>query len=697
MLCGVLGQCCGVVAVRYGFCYVVVWESCVYGSGKKASGGEASAFSSPPSLAGEHVGVLELCDCDRALSSLRSGWCPTCTYSPYYNGGLPIRSRAVVPKLWRYAATVRDLRVVLDHKKVGNHWSRAHQYIRHYYVLLSNVLKWENEVEVEKRKKKKKKTGNRLALPLLVLCFCTYAAGLCLSAELGETQTVAEQLVGLTVRKSQLLSETDEKLTMVFDTQNNESFINRPNYVVWGPVIEQFRQWQCGKEDPETGEAFDCYGACLATMHYQKNISSPRMLQRADIGMGRNLRGEMVRSAILNPETGAETKVAPVTTASEYSVRLNNTSISEDREFRCMTWNATEPKWQSRGCKTLSIVTDRGQSYQHCQCAVPGYLGVFAAVKSRGGNSSESSGAITRSYKTVKYIIHENYTAVVGDRKEAFEDYLTTETANKLGIMRDQVHNLTVSPGSILVEFQLMEETGSVRSSNMEDVEILYDQLQKLVNSGQLSFEGFTSAPLTVLPQNLDGSGPPNRADTNRKPIIIAGVVAGLIAIVLVGLAVAIFLKYKKQRDKVSPIQSAPIGSLPPSYRSIHFEQSLDGTAGSVAKRNPQYADLDTSGTYTGDGLYIEHHGKSSASSTRSSGLGSSLGSGGLGTINDDEDAPVPAPFRYKSPTKSELDRSGPIPPHILERMRETEKELPTPGSDDLSLTSSSGDEPKRN
>ncbi|KAK7026062.1 hypothetical protein SK128_006501, partial [Halocaridina rubra] len=64
---------------------------------------------------------------------------------------------------------------------------------------------------------------------------------------------------------------------------------------------------------------------------------------------------------------------------------------------------------------------------------------------------------------------------------------------------------------------------------------------------------------------------------------------------------------------------------------------------------------LSSGGTYADEDIYIE----------RRPTPGSGSASSGTNSVNSDTDGEVPEPFRYKSPTKEQLERSGPIPEHI--------------------------------
>lgn len=72
---------------------------------------------------------------------------------------------------------------------------------------------------------------------------------------------------------------------------------------------------------------------------------------------------------------------------------------------------------------------------------------------------------------------------------------------------------------------------------------------------------------------------------------------------------------------------------------------------------------LSAGGAYSDEGIYIER--RSTANSSRAGSGGSSSGKGSYdsGTGQD-----VPEPFRYRVPTKEQLERSGPIPEHIVSR-----------------------------
>ena len=53
------------------------------------------------------------------------------------------------------------------------------------------------------------------------------------------------------------------------------------------------------------------------------------------------------------------------------------------------------------------------------------------------------------------------------------------------------------------------DPTKSTTRTDHQDVEVLYDQLQDFINSGELQLTGLGSQALTIMPQSIDGSSPP--------------------------------------------------------------------------------------------------------------------------------------------------------------------------------------------
>ncbi|CAL4106656.1 unnamed protein product, partial [Meganyctiphanes norvegica] len=545
------------------------------------------------------------------------------------------------------------------------------------------------------------------------------AAGLCLHmSSTSEPTDILGSLAALRVVKSQLIDEGDTLKDTPFLIANSEEkdndFVKSDSYVTWGNVLKGYAEWKCGKTD-KNGESLPCYGACQVSMLFKKDYLSP-VKREQQPGLPR---GHMVMTQLLNPENGEEIKITKQVNRFQYKLAIENATLPDGFILRCFKWH--ENQWSRSICRTRSSDVEDGVTMVNCGCKLPGYVAVFGIDKRldvtpnpdepttplsevETSTTTESSTTSTtklptttfiRDSRSIKFKIIANYTAVVGNKKEEFERNMTLQMAAQLNVSTNNIVNLTVSEGSILVEFDLVEYGPETRigGSSSKSAEDLYAELYEKVQKGELKILGLNSDALKVPPQELDGSGPTveEKPDPPMTPFIIAGVVGGLLLIVIVFLCVAIYIKNKKRADKVQPLQSSKGASQPPTYRSIHFDKDLDGTAASLARRraSPASRSLSSGGSYRDEDIFIER--RSTASSQASGGSwsrnGGSRASGRASAVTPSGrrvgQAEVPDAFRYHSPTKEQLERSGPIPPHIMEKIAKEREALPgTPGGD---------------
>ncbi|XP_064079297.1 uncharacterized protein LOC135196421 isoform X2 [Macrobrachium nipponense] len=522
-----------------------------------------------------------------------------------------------------------------------------------------------------------------------------YLPGICLSMSYqDDPDNVLSTLVGLRVAKSQLDFNVDKRFPIVDSTGNENDFVKEDSYIRWGSVLENYTQWNCGRKGDE-GEELPCYGACLATVLLKDDFLS---LVKGSKPPG-EIRGPVAMNSLLNTETGVEIPVDNVADNIVLILHLNDYTVPQGKMLKCYGWNGNE--WDGKICTTGNIVTEEKVQRKRCLCTATGYVAVFLVVKTSdtGPDPDEVTTTqkptttkptttttttttstmipvnMTGEVKKVKFKIYEDYNTTVGDQKEEFEASLTTQLAKEMGVREASIRNLTVSPGSILVDFDFVQDNTRLAASTPEQ---LYDKLSELIGSGNLVLKGLKAQELKVPSQSLDGSGTVTvKQGQTLLPIIIGSVVGGVVLIVIVLICVAVFLKNKKRMDKIQPLHT---GTQQPTYSSIHFEQSLDGTAASLAKHrnnvSPASRSLSSGGTYSDEGIFIER--RSTASSRARSSGGSSTDSGNGGE--------VPEAFRYKSPTKEQLERSGPIPEHIRKKIQNSEDGV-LPGSPEQPAT----------
>ncbi|XP_071529772.1 uncharacterized protein [Panulirus ornatus] len=503
-----------------------------------------------------------------------------------------------------------------------------------------------------------------------------FSSGLCLGmSSQDDPSHVLGTLVALTVVKSNLRDQAETKFPITNSEGNKGDFAEKDSFVIWGSILDQFSEWNCGRKGDE-GEDVPCYGACLATTV----LLDDYWTLVTGVEAPGDLRSPVAEAVLLNPVTGVKIPLDMGTEKIIYQLVVLDDTRPKGHRFKCYGWDNHE--WNGKICITGRASSEDEVTRLKCLCKSPVYVAVFltkvsdstATISSTTEESIPQTTAATsgpsvllfQGARHVKFIIDANYTEVVGDDQERFIENIRPQLAKLVGITENRLYNMTVSEGSIVLEFDVLPENTRASTKTPDDV---VDELYDLINSGGIVLLGPNDIELKVPPQDLDGSGPrvEEKKDPSKLPIIIGSIVGGILLIVIVFICIAIYLKNKKRMDKVQPLQMTD--SKQPTYSSIHFEQSLDGTIASLAKHRNR--SLSSGGAYSDEGIYIER--RSTANSSRMSSSGSSAGGMSYDSGTGEE---VPEAFRYRSPTKEQLKRSGRIPEHMIKSIRES-KGLP--------------------
>ncbi|KAK3864941.1 hypothetical protein Pcinc_029406 [Petrolisthes cinctipes] len=510
-----------------------------------------------------------------------------------------------------------------------------------------------------------------------------------MSAQDDAPREVQGSMVALKVKRSNLIEESDEPF--YFANFKGSSDDSDDSQVIWGSALSEYEEWYCGMKGDEMEKKL-CRGACVTTVILKDDYFSTVN----NIDPPGKLKTYVAKTTLLNPDTYVE---IPVIMKEEdritYELSIMEGTTPEGYKFKCYGWSESE--WDGRLCST-----GKASGRLHCSCSSPVYVAGFLIKDSMPSrltvgrseeptNDNEESTTTENSNtgtgisfshigsKRVRYIIEGDFNTIVGPNIEEFEASITTQMAKKLNVSEKRIYNLTVTEGSVNVEFDVLDD--HTRTSGVT-AEQLYNKLEDIIKSGGLVIYGSNNQEIKVPAQALDGSGPKveEKVDPTRLPIIIGSIIGGIVLVVMVFVCIAIYLKNKKRMDKVQPLQMSD--SKQPTYSSIHFDQAMDGTMASLVKnRNPANRSLSSGGSYADEGIFIER--RSTASSSKApSGPNSAGGRRSYDSGNVDDREDVPKPFRYKSPTKEDLERSGPIPEHIIKKMKEDFESLPgTPGS----------------
>ncbi|XP_069939272.1 uncharacterized protein [Cherax quadricarinatus] len=503
-----------------------------------------------------------------------------------------------------------------------------------------------------------------------------YSSGLCLGmSSQDEPSSFLGSLLAITVQRSDLKNQADTRFFIANSKGRKDDFIQEDSFVIWGNILLQYVEWFCGKKGDD-GEALPCYGACLATTMLKDDYLSPTTGATAP----GSLRTPVAETFLINTVTGMKIPINMGHDKIIYHLVVYNDTVPKGYQLKCYGWDENE--WVGSLCNTGKFVMRGGVKRLRCMCKSPVYVAGFASEISNLPSTSTSTVIETTSSTSAlpivfespehaKIIINEDFNEVVGDDHEDFIKLMTKQIATQLKISESRIYNMTVRNGSILVEFDVLPDyTQTSNKTPAAVVEELYD----LINSGGLVILGPTKKELKIPPQNINGPVVEEKQDPTKLPIIIGAIVGSIVMIVIVFICVAIYLKNKKRMDKVEPLYMND--SKQPTYSSIHFEQSLDGTVASLVKyrngANTSNRSLSSGGAYSDEGIYIER--RSTANSSR---MGSSGSSTGKGSYDSGTGHEIPEAFRYRIPTKEQLERSGPIPEHIIRRIKAESEVLP--------------------
>nr|XP_027221766.1 uncharacterized protein LOC113813902 [Penaeus vannamei] len=360
-----------------------------------------------------------------------------------------------------------------------------------------------------------------------------YLSGLCVGMSNQDIpKNVLGTLVGLTVVKSALVNEADTKFAIADSTVNKDDFLKNDSDITWGVLLDSYTEWSCGRKGAE-GEDLACYGACLGTVQYKDDFLSPVF----GVDPPGDFRGTVVQGVIMNPVTGVEIPLDNVPEKIQINMVIENYTVPDGKRLKCYAWDGDE--WNGRICGTGKMRENGELRLLRCNCNKGYYIAVFLITRNPGqeepstttmeiptaADMTEAPGTETSeiTYKNVKFKIQGNYSVIVGDRKEEFEKNLTQQLAAQLQCTVLCIKNLTVSPGSVLVEFFLQEDGQRMGSS--KTTEELYVELYTMIQNGELELKGPKSEDLFVPPQELDGSGPAvlEKKDPTLVPIIIGG------------------------------------------------------------------------------------------------------------------------------------------------------------------------------
>lgn len=237
---------------------------------------------------------------------------------------------------------------------------------------------------------------------------------------------------------------------------------------------------------------------------------------------------------------------------------------------QCKRWS--QGQWITDGCVQTDkpfLLTVGNTTYVECKCTQLGSVGAFATDEPLPTTPVPSTAAPTTKVSQppakVQMAFKGDYTAIVAEfGKTTVEAIIKTEIASYLNVNESRITNLTISEGSIVVDFMLLPEPGASSNSELLGKLSLLEQAIKannvsvtlpdgsVINADPDSFRytfGSTIAPTTdPLPTVSSG--------LTETEVIIIAVVCGVVVAVVLVIIVVCCVKKKTRVRKISPRSS---------------------------------------------------------------------------------------------------------------------------------------------
>ena len=217
-----------------------------------------------------------------------------------------------------------------------------------------------------------------------------------------------------------------------------------------------------------------------------------------------------------------------------------------------------------------SLLTVGNTTYVECECSKLGYISAFATnepipTTAAPSTPTPTQGATAPPPVKVEMAFNIDYHATVTKfGKAAVEASIKNRIVSALGINESRIVNLTITPGSIVVNFVLLPEPGA---NSVSEIQSKLDQLEQAVRSGNFTVTLPDGSTMKADPNSFKstyGHGPTTLAPEPTKSselteteIIIIGVVCGVVALIILIVIVVCCCKKRPQRvNKVSPRSS---------------------------------------------------------------------------------------------------------------------------------------------
>ncbi|XP_022257856.1 uncharacterized protein LOC111089510 [Limulus polyphemus] len=261
--------------------------------------------------------------------------------------------------------------------------------------------------------------------------------------------------------------------------------------------MDAFVYWLCDNEGI-------CYGPCIAYWHLEEELGITLL----------NVPGEVKQFQLLSPETGQNFHAKDFESLLLFSLQTRNEWIPDGKQVTCGRLDTTSMNWTTEGCSTAPHKSSH-YTVLLCSCKSMGIFGsVLQDIPSTTVDPTElyitlndtSSSETMKMYqndeerKTVRVKIRLNidYDKAVSGKKTEFAEHISQQIANLLRLRMEQIKNLTVSRGSVIVDFNL---------THLNDSEGKAEELQSMNKNGTLALTDLEGKEMPVDSLSADVSG----------------------------------------------------------------------------------------------------------------------------------------------------------------------------------------------
>ncbi|XP_032231194.2 uncharacterized protein LOC5506859 isoform X1 [Nematostella vectensis] len=374
---------------------------------------------------------------------------------------------------------------------------------------------------------------------------------------------VNDQLVVLRVEKNSL-ANVDTQFTDIACNDCPDYLSNSAKVLLGASIKSAYASWDCNSG----GDT--CTGVCLDTSQFVYDILST--------SVDNTSLTNVVDVKLFNPETYATVSVSSLATPMTYRLPLktNVTVDTNSTYLACKRWSSGS--WVTTGCVTTqTLVSDNGTDYVECNCTETGYIMAFTANEApivttlapstTPPTTTTTTAPVATTIRRVRFALVGDYDTLVTPATEnELKANISKALASTMGLPVSRIVNMTLSKGSIVVNFALVAPANETST----DLKTYADKLNTAITSSTFTVET-SSGTLKADPASFSTTegneqptapappiSPTESGLTETEKIIIGCVVGGVLLIVLIVVVVVCTKKKQSNRRsmKVSPESS---------------------------------------------------------------------------------------------------------------------------------------------